>query len=102
LGLVVEPVDDLVAPLEHVLRVELLGHRLARAGHALDLVQQLGRAQQRLGRHARPVSALATDQLALDQGHVQSLGAELSGAHFAGRPGPDHDHVVLAHSSSQP
>ena len=55
---VVEVVDDLVAALEHRGHVELAGHRLAHAGDAAHLGQQLARAQQRLRGHAGIEGAL--------------------------------------------
>ena len=65
---VVELVDHLVAAAQHARRVEPARGRVVRhARHARDLVEQLARAQQRLRRHARPVAALAADQLALDE-----------------------------------
>ncbi len=50
--------------------------------------------QQRLGRHARPVGALAADQLPLDDADVEALAGQPPGADLAGRARPEHDHVV--------
>ena len=89
---VVEVVDDLVTAGEYARRVE---RRLRQAdtGHAFHLVHQLARPQQRLRRHAGVVRALAADQLALDQRHLQPVFGHPPGADLAGRAGPDHDGV---------
>ena len=67
----------------------------------LDLVEDLGRAQQRLGRDAAPVEADAAKVLALDD---RGLEAELGRAdrgHIAARPGAEHDDVVrFSHCST--
>ena len=59
-------------------------------------VHRLARAQQRLRRDARPVRALAADQLALDQGDPQAALGQLAGAVLARRAAADDDHVVVA------
>ena len=67
--------DHEVAPGERGLDVDLRGRRrVARAVH------RLARPQQRLGRDARPVGALAADQLALDDGDAQPALGERAGA----------------------
>jgi hypothetical protein len=53
--------------------------------------------QERLGRNARPVGALAADQLALDQRDAQPALGELAGAVLAWRAAAEHDDVVVAH-----
>ena len=65
----------------------------AAPGHAPHLGQQLARAQQRLGGHARVVGALAADQLRLDDRDRQPAVRQPPGRHLAGRAGADHDHV---------
>ena len=60
-------------------------------------VHRLARAQQRLGRDARPVRALAADELALDERDAQAALGERAGAVLAGRAAADDDHVVVAH-----
>ena len=64
--------------------------RLARGVH------RLAGTQQRLRRDARPVRALAADQLALDERDAQAALGERAGAVLAGRAAADHDHVVVA------
>jgi hypothetical protein len=46
------------------------------------------RAQQGLGRDARPVGALATDQLVLDECDAQTDLCERAGSVLAGEPPP--------------
>ena len=82
--------DHEVPPRERGLDVDLRGgRRVAR------LVDRLARAQQRLGRDARPIRALAADQLALDDGDPQPTLGERTGAVLAGGAGAQHDHVVV-------
>ena len=68
LARVVEAVDDLVAALQHRLRVEVAGHRLAHARDAAHLGEQLAGPEHRLRRHAGVERALAADQVRLDHG----------------------------------
>jgi hypothetical protein len=56
----------------------------------------LTRAQQRLGGDARPVGALAADQLALDDGDAQSAGSQRRSAVLAGGAAAEDDDVVVA------
>ena len=67
-------------------------------------VHGLARAQQRLGRDARPVGALAADQLALDHRDAQAALGERAGAVLARRAAADDDDVVVAahNGSSSP
>ena len=51
--------------------------------------------QQRLGRDAREVGALAADQLALDDRDPQAALGQRARAVLAGRAAADHDHVVV-------
>ena len=82
--------DHEVAPRERRLDVDLRGRRrLARAVH------RLARPQQRLRRDARPVGALAADQLALDDRDAQPALGQRAGAVLAGRAAAQHDHVVV-------
>ena len=82
--------DHEVPPGQRRLDVDLrAGRRLARALH------RLAGAQQRLGRDARPVGALAADQLALDHGHPQAAVGQLTGAVLARRAAAHDDHVVV-------
>ena len=62
----------------------------------------LARPQQRLGRDARPVGALAADQLALHHRHPQAALGQRAGGVLAGRAAADHDHVIVACSSRTP
>ena len=63
--------------------------RLARGVH------RLARAQQRLRRDARPVGALAADQLALDERDAQAALGQRAGAVLARRAAADDDDVVV-------
>ena len=68
----------------------------AEASRRLDLVQDLGRPQQRLGWNAAPVEADAAEECSLDDGRAQ---AELRGADrgdVAAGPGADDDHIIRA------
>ena len=65
-------VDHLVAARQRRSDVDLAGDRLGGAGDAPDLGEGLGRAQQRLRRHAGVVGALAADQVALDDRDLES------------------------------
>ena len=96
---VVEVVDDLVAAVEHGLDVELAGHRLGRAGDAVDLAQDLLRAQQRLGGHARVERALAADDVVLDQRDLEPRVGQPPRRHLTGGPAADHHHVEAVHAS---
>ena len=82
---VVEVVDHLVAAVEDRLRVEVAAHRLGDARHAPRLGEQVGRAQQRLRRHAGVVGALAADQVLLDDRDLQAAVGEPPGADLARR-----------------
>ena len=66
-------------------------------GRLVRGVRRLARAQQRLGRDARPVRALAADELALDERDAQAALGERAGAVLAGRAAADDDDVVVAH-----
>ena len=56
----------------------------------------LTRSQQRLGRNARPVGALASDEFALDNRDAQAPFGQRAGAVLAGRAAAEHDDVVVA------
>ena len=49
---------------------------------------------ERLGGHAAPVRALPADQFPFHDGHPQAAVGQPAGRVLAGRPGPDHQHVV--------
>ncbi len=86
------------------------GERLGDVGVARDgppgarraprALHRLGRAQQHLRRHARPVRALARDELRLHDRHALPRLAEHAGADLAAGSGTDHDRVVVAHDGS--
>ena len=99
LRVVVEVVDDLVAPRERRRHVELAGDRLLGAGDALDLGERLVGPQQRLRRHARPERALAADQPILDDRHVEPVLGQPSRRHLARRPRTDHHDIEGPHGS---
>ena len=88
--------DHEVAPRERGLDVDLGSClRVARA------VDRLARPQQRLGRDARVVGALAADELALDDRDAQAALRQRPGAVLPGGAAADHDHVVVvAHGPS--
>ena len=73
------------------LDIDLCGRR--RLARAMD---RLAGPEQRLGRDARPVGALAADELALDDGDPQAALGECAGAVLAGRAGAEDDDVVVA------
>jgi hypothetical protein len=93
LARIVEVMDHLVAAGQRGGRVELAAGRLRGARDAPCLGERLAGPQERLGGHARPVGALAADQLALDEGDVQPALAQAPGGDLAGRPGAHHDDV---------
>ena len=70
----------------------------ALAAASLRFVHGLARAQQGLGRDARPVGALATDELAFDDGDAQTALGQRAGAVLAGRAGAEDDDVVVGHA----
>ena len=88
--------DHEVAPGQRGLHVHLgARRRLARAVH------RLARSQQRLRRDARPVGALAANQLALHHRHPQPALGERAGAVLARGARAQHDDVVVvAHVTS--
>jgi hypothetical protein len=82
--------DHEVAPLERLLGVELTcvgTRRLARR------LERLAGAQQGLRGDARPVRALATDQLALDQRDTLARVQQRVERDLSGRAGPEDDRV---------
>ena len=88
--------DDLVAAPQHGARIEVAGDDLADAGHALGLLVELARPQQRLGRHAGVVGALAADEVGLDERRRPAAARKPSGRDLAGWSSADHDDVELA------
>ena len=72
----------------------------AGAAASFARVRRLAGAQQRLGRDAGPVRALAADELALDQRDTQAAFGERTRAVLAGRAAADDDDVVVAHVGS--
>ena len=85
-----------VAPGECRVDIDLGGcRRLPRS------VNRLPWPEQRLGRDARVVRALASHQLALDDGDAQAPLGQRSRAVLARRAPAEHDHVVVtAHVGS--
>ena len=63
-------------------------------------VHRLARTQQRLRGDARPVGALAADELALDHRDAQAALGKRASAVLARRAAADHDHVVVAHTGT--
>ena len=90
----VELARDLARALDHL--VEIVAQLLGAEAELLEVmheVENLGRAQQRLGRDAAPVQADAAQVLALDE---CCLHAELGGPDcrdIAPRPAADHDQI---------
>jgi hypothetical protein len=82
--------DHEVAPRERRLDIDLRGRR--RLARRMD---RLARPQQRLRRYARPVRALAADQLALDERDAQPALGQRAGAVLARRAAAQHDDVVV-------
>ena len=76
--------------------VRRLGIDLGGRGRLACPVHGLARPQQRLGRDARPVRALAADELALDERHAQAALGQRAGAVLARRAAADDDDVVVA------
>jgi hypothetical protein len=87
--------DHEVAPGERGLHVHPCGR-----GGGVGGVRRLARAQQRLGRDARPVRALAAHELALHQRDAKAAFGQRGGAVLPGRAAADDDHVVAAHDGS--
>jgi hypothetical protein len=82
--------DHEVTPGERRLDIDLGARgRLARP------MDGLARSQQRLGRDARPVGALAPDQLPLDDRNPHAGLGKRAGAVLARRPAAQHDDVVV-------
>ena len=71
--------------------------RLAGARYATDLVEDLPRVQQRLGRHARVKAALAADEALLHDRSGQAGSRGAAGENLAGRPGADDDDIEIRH-----
>src|SRR6266511_2685542 len=92
-------VGDLeVAPAERLADVELAASRLAGPGRLAGVGERLAGAQQGLRGDARPVRALAADQLAFHNRDAQPALGQPGRAVLTGRAGSDDDHVVgLAH-----
>jgi hypothetical protein len=65
--------------------------RLARRVH------RLSRPQQCLGRNARPVGALAADQITLDKSDAQAAVGQLADAMLARRAATHDDDVIVGH-----
>ena len=84
-----------VAPGKRRRDVDLRGRR-----RVVGAARGLPRAQQRLGRDAGPVGALAADPLALDECDAQAALRERADTMLAGRAAADDDDVVAAHDRS--
>ena len=82
--------NHVVAPGKGRLDVDLRCRR-----RVVRTARGLPRAQQRLGRDARPVGALATDQLFLDECDAQTALCERGGAVLARRAAAHDDDVVV-------
>ena len=89
-----ELAGDAARALDHLLQVEahLLGLEAEGFG-VVEVVVDLGRAQQRLGRDAAPVQADAAQMLALDDGRLQAELGRADRRHIAARTAADDDDV---------
>jgi hypothetical protein len=89
---VVPAADRLVPVPEHALELHVARDRLRCARHEPRCDDGLERPQQGLGRHARPVRALASEKLALDHGdsHLLVEPPERSSARGARRAASKH------------
>ncbi|MPL73135.1 hypothetical protein SDC9_18928 [bioreactor metagenome] len=86
-------------------RVKIIADPLGLQAEFLGAVHQmedLGRAQQRLGRDAAPVQADAAQMLALDHRDVQPELCAADRRHITPRPRADHDHVEASGSHVSP
>ncbi len=83
--------DHEVTPREDRVDVDLRPCRRVPCG-----VDRLAGTKQRLRRDARPVGALAPDQLPLDERDPEAALGKRTGAVLAGRAAADDDHVVVA------
>ena len=100
--------DAVVEPLRHRARALHHGRRIVGdfAGRqpvilgVLQVVENLGRAQQRLGRDAAPVEADAAEIVALDDGGLEAKLRGADGADIAARPRADDDDVEIGLSHS--
>ena len=87
--------DHEVAPGERLLDVDLARDRLARPGGSQRAGDGFAGSQQRLRGDARVVGALAGDQLALDDGHLEAALGQVGRAVLARGPGPYQDDVIV-------
>jgi hypothetical protein len=85
---------EAVASPEDRVHVERGGDRLPGARQLLGGMQCGGAAQQRLGRHAGPVGALAADEFVFDDGDAEAALYGPVGDVLAGGSRADHDHVI--------
>ena len=90
---VVAVARDLVAPPEDAIDRQLPGHRLGGAGRVARGLEDLGRPEQRLRRHAGVVRALAAGEPVLDDDDLDVLiePPERADEVLAARPRPDDD-----------
>jgi hypothetical protein len=93
---VVASVGHLVAVPEHPLGVDRPVHRLGCTRGEAGGRHHLGRAQQRLGGHAREEGALSAHTLTLDEHdrRVRLVGAQSTRGRFAGRATTQDDNRV--------
>jgi hypothetical protein len=94
LGGVIEMADHVVVVVPQLRPVQRGGGHPRGPGR---LRPRLRGAQQRLGRDARPVSALAADQLPLDHRHPSPVGQQPPGSGLPAHAHPDNDHVEPVH-----
>ena len=93
---VVEPLGDGARALDHGGRVvaDIVGFEPIILG-VLHVVENLGRAQQRLGRDAAPVQADAAEIIALDDGRLEAELGRADGGDVAAGAGADDQNVEI-------
>ncbi len=97
---VVEVVNYLVTSSQGSPHIERAGDRLRGARHPPGLVQHLGRAQQRLRRHARVERAFAADQVPLDDRDAPATArCETACGNLTSRARTDYDDIKFAFQS---
>jgi hypothetical protein len=90
---IVKVVNHFVAAFQNGGDVQTAGDRLPDPRGAPGLVQDLTGVEQRLGRHACVIGALAGNQMLFDQGDPEPGLGRLTGKDLSGWPCPEDDDV---------